>query len=381
MMHQNIYDQLKMYRRDLHQIPEIGFDLPKTYQYIKSALEAMGYEPQTIAETGLYVYIEGARKDAIAFRADMDALSVTEKTNSTYASRHAGFMHACGHDGHMAILLGLAEQLSTVETFHQSVLLIFQPAEEGPGGAEVIVKTGLLEKYHVKKIFGIHLNPDLEEGKVGLVNGPMMAQNGEFDVVVKGISSHGAQPQNGRDAMRAAMTLVQNYQDIMTNMIDPFIPSIIAIGTFHAGEARNIVAQEASFTGTIRTFDGAAYDKITAAMQRFADAVSHAYELEVELVIRDFYPPVINDEALYNDVLDVVPSANREVIKPMMFAEDFSFYQEVVPGLFMMLGTKNESRGLTHPLHSCYFDFDELVLSVGVETYMDLLRFYKTIDV
>ena len=380
MTEEMLRTRLRDYRRELHQIPELGFDLPKTHAYVKTQLIAMGYEPVTIAETGLYVHIEGDSRETIAFRADMDALSVTEKTNTPFESRHKGKMHACGHDGHMAMLLGLAEKLSHIDHFKQSILLIFQPAEEGPGGADTIVKTGILTQFNVKKIFGFHLYPNLEEGKIGLVDGPMMAQNGEFDVFIKGVSSHGAQPQNGRDAMSAGLTLVNNYQDIVTKMIDPFVPSIIAIGTFNAGEARNIVAQEAQFTGTIRTFDSESYDIITHSMKRLAESVSVGYDVDIHVEIRDFYPAVINNQLLYNDATEAIPSSQQEAIKPMMFAEDFSFYQQAVPGLFMMLGTQNKEKEWIHPLHSCYFDFDEKVLIKGVETYLRLLSWYDVIE-
>lgn len=372
--------KVRNYRRELHQIPELGFDLPKTHAYVKQRLTEMGYEPTTIAETGLYVYIEGQSNETIAFRADMDALSVTEKTQAEYTSRHQGKMHACGHDGHMAMLLGLAEKLSTFETFNQSILLIFQPAEEGPGGAETIVNTGLLQHYNVQKIFGFHLYPNLEEGKIGLVEGPMMAQNGEFDVFIKGVSSHSAQPQNGRDAMNAGLKLVQRYQDIVTQMTDPLVPSMIAIGTFNAGEARNVVAQDAQFTGTIRSFDGDTYNTITDSMKRLAESVSVGYDVDIRVDIRNFYPAVMNDKALYDDAVQAIPSHEQAVIKPMMFAEDFAFYQQVVPGLFMMLGTQKKEQDEVHPLHSCYFDFDERVLVKGVQTYMRLLYQYNVVD-
>ena len=379
MILERLSEKLVTYRRELHRIPEIGFDLFKTHAYLKGKLIEMGYHPVTIAKTGLYVHIKGISEETIAFRADMDALNVTEKTDSEFQSLHDGKMHACGHDGHMAMLLGFAEYLSEVKTFKKSVLLLFQPAEEGPGGARDIVESGILSQFKVTKIFGFHLYPDLEEGKIGLVEGPMMAQNGEFDVLIKGVSSHGAQPQNGRDAITAAMALMNGYKDIVTKMIDPFVPSIIAIGTINAGEARNIIAQHAEFTGTIRTFETHTYETIKTSMKRLTRSIQAAYELDIKLEIRDFYPPVVNDSRLFSDVVLAIPKASQVLIKPMMFAEDFAFYQQVIPGLFMMLGTKNEANGLIHPLHSCYFNFNETVLIYGVKTYINILNGYHVI--
>ncbi len=372
-----LLEQLNRYRRDLHKIPELGFELPKTHAYLKAALVQLGYTPVTVAKTGLYVHIKGISEETIAFRADMDGLKVMEKSGNAHPSIHTGKMHACGHDGHMAMLLGLAAMLKTVDHYNQSVLLIFQPAEEGPGGAKEIIASGILRRFNVTKIFGFHLYPSLEEGKIGLVDGPMMAQNGEFDVTITGVSSHGAQPQDGKDTITAGLALVNGYQDIVTKMLDPFVPSVIAIGTFNAGEERNIIAQKATITGTIRTFDETTYQMIKRSMRRLAKSLSEGYGVEIDLEIRDFYPPVINDHTLFIKAQAVIDKRDQTLIKPMMFAEDFAFYQQAIPGLFMMLGCRNEAKAYVHPLHSCYFDFDETVLLKGVKTYMAILKGYN----
>ena len=194
---------VKQVRRDLHRIPEIGFDLDHTSKYVKDRLIEMGYTPISTAKSGWIVVIEGEEPEAIAFRADMDALSVEEKTGAAFQSTHAGRMHACGHDGHMTMLLGLAKSL-VGRKLKKSVVLIFQPAEEGPGGAKLIVEEGVFATYRITKIFGIHLYPGMEEGKFGLLDGAMMASNGEFDLEIQGKSAHGAQPHLGKDAILAA---------------------------------------------------------------------------------------------------------------------------------------------------------------------------------
>ena len=371
------FDQwLRETRQALHQIPELGFELPKTHQYLKTALEAMGYKPCVVAQSGLYVYLPGDAKETIAFRADMDALPVCESTNLPYQSTHPNQMHACGHDAHMTMLLGLAKQLKGKPLNH-SVLLIFQPAEEGPGGAKEIVKSGLFERYNVKHIYGFHVFPGLDAGKIGLRSGPMMAQNGEFDLTVMGQSAHGAQPHLGHDAMSAGLAYAQALNTLTAKMITPLIPTVIVLGEFKAGEARNILAKEALLKGTIRTFDDTLYQTIKEKMHQLANGLAHAYGVSMTLEIRDFYPPVINHPSLIKHLQEALPTDDQVAIQPLMLAEDFAFYQQVIPGVFMLLGTRTKDPRTHHDLHSASFDFDESVLLKGVETYLTILNSFN----
>ncbi|MFH5882361.1 MAG: M20 metallopeptidase family protein [Candidatus Izemoplasmataceae bacterium] len=367
-----LQERVKIHRQSLHQIPEISFDLVKTHAYVRSTLESMGYEVETVAQTGLIAAKKGRQTQSIAFRADMDALRVLEKTNAPFASLTPGHMHACGHDGHMAVLLGFAEYVSKLEQTEKTIVFIFQPAEEGPGGAKVIIDEGIFEKYNIESIFGFHVYPELEEGKIGLVRGPMMAQNGEFDLTILGKSSHGAQPQSGNDAIVAAGSLITQYQSIISRFLDPLVPSVVTIGTIQGGEARNIIAQTVLMSGTIRTFETPVYERIKQAIYDINKAVEIAYGVRVEIDLRDYYPPVINDDQLFDAVKDILDEEEVALIRPMMFAEDFAFYQQKVPGLFMMLGTRNESLGYVHPLHSCYFNLEESTLLKGVKTYIKI---------
>ncbi len=360
-------------RQALHQVPELGFDLPKTHAYLIQALRAMGYEPHMVARSGVYVHIAGASEDTIAFRADMDGLPVQEKTGVAFASTHPGKMHACGHDGHMTMLLGLAKKL-VGQTLKTSVLLLFQPAEEGPGGAKEVVESGLFERFNVRKIYGFHLFPGLNEGTLGLLPGPMMAQNGEFDILIEGRSAHGAQPHLGVDAISAGVALAQALNTLTAKMIDPLVPTVIVLGTFHAGEARNILAGEARLTGTLRTFDSTLYATLKAKMHTITSGLAQAFGVTITLDIRDFYPPVINDEHVTKHAQAVLPQEKQVPIKPLMLAEDFAFYQQVVPGLFMLLGTRTDEENTQHDLHSAYFNFNETVLNEGVNTYLTLLN-------
>ena len=370
-------ETLKKYRIDLHQIPELAFDLFKTHDYVKHALHAMGYQTETVAKTGLIAVKQGKRKEAIAFRSDMDALPVTELTQNPYPSLHPGKMHACGHDGHMSMLLGFAEIVSKIEHLKQTIVFIFQPAEEGPGGAKVIIESGIFEKYQIQKIYGIHLYPGLEQGKYGLANGPMMAQNGEFNITIKGKSAHGAQPHLGHDAILASGQLVSNYHTIISRFIDPLDPAVITIGTISGGEARNIIAQEVKLTGTIRSFSTPIYESLKRKMRDIDCGIESSFNVKIDNDIIDYYPPVLNDQHLFEQLKHHLNPSQYEILRPMMFAEDFAFYQQKVPGLFVMLGTKNDVKGFVHPLHSCYFDFDESVLMKGVELYQMILEIEK----
>lgn len=370
---------LKQYRVDLHQIPELAFDLYKTHDYVKIALEGMGYTTETVAKTGLIAVRKGKSDEAVAFRSDMDALPVKELTKHAFPSRHEGKMHACGHDGHMAMLLGFARYLSEIKELNKTIVLIFQPAEEGPGGAKVIIEEGLFERYDIKRIYGIHLYPGLEEGKYGLSDGPMMAQNSEFNLMIKGTSAHGAQPQAGKDAILASGALITLYHSIISRFVDPLSSAVITIGTIQGGEARNIIAHEVKMTGTIRSFSSELHALLKKKMRDIDAGIESAYDVRIDNDIIDYYPPVINDHALFESLRSDLDPTQYEILKPMMFAEDFAFYQQKVKGLFVMLGTRNETKGFIHPLHSCYFDFDEDVLMYGVELYKRILSIEKAI--
>ncbi len=364
--------ELTTIRRRLHQVPEISFDLYKTSEIIKEYLTQYGYQYEIVAHTGIVAVKQGKDPKAIAFRADMDALMVTEKTDVDFASIHPGQMHACGHDGHMTILLGFAKYLSQLETLNKTVVLIFQPAEEGPGGAKTMVDEGVLTRHNVEAIFGLHIFPGLDEGTIGLARGPLMAQNGEVDIVVNGISSHGAMPHKGADAIVAASNLVLAYQSIISRNLDPLEPAILTLGSIGGGEARNIIANKVEINGTIRAFNPHSYDTIKTKMNNINKGLEEMYDIKIHMEIRDFYPPVINDDNLYGIALKALNNSQIEQVKPLMLAEDFAFYQQQVPGLFMLLGSKNEDLGLTHPLHSNKFNFQEKILLKGLEAYIKI---------
>jgi hippurate hydrolase len=372
-------DQLKKYRQDLHQIPEIAFDLHKTSAYVKDELIKMGYQPLLMAKTGFVIAKEGKSKEAILFRTDMDALPVKEMTDLSFKSKHEGSMHACGHDGHMAMMLGFASYVASLKNLNKTIVMIFQPAEEGPGGAKVMIEEGLFNLFDIKAVYGIHLYPELEEGLYGLVDGPMMAQNGEFDVIIEGKSSHGALPHLGSDAIIAATALIQGYQSIISRRISALDSAVITVGTIKGGEARNILAKEVKLSGTMRAFDEKVYQKIKKIMDEVKQGIELTYQVKINQHIEDYYPPVINDHELFESLKNSLDNGQYRLISPMPVSEDFAFYQKHVPGIFVMLGSRNEKKGWIHPLHSDHFNFDESILIKGVELYQKILEIHHVI--
>lgn len=369
-----LLNEVTKYRRDLHQIPEVGFKEFKTQKYIMNTLKNMGYSPNTICETGVYVYIPGIKKECIAFRADIDALAIQEENNCTFSSKHSGFMHACGHDGHTAALLAFAKYLTTKAEQNYSILLIFQPAEEGPGGAKFICETGILEKFHVKEIYSFHLFPDLEEGTISTKTGPFFAQATEFDCKVIGKGGHGGMPQKTNDPLIPFTKIIDSYQSIISRNLSPFNAGVITVGKISGGTARNIISNSIDFYGTIRAYSQEDTELIIKRMKEIHNGIEIAFDIKVIDEFRVLYPPVINDNILYNNFLKISQDFNFIQGETLALAEDFAFYQEKVPGIFFLLGTRNKEQNFISPLHSSSFNFDEKVLLEGVKLFIKLLE-------
>lgn len=375
---------LKKYRRDLHQIPEIGFNEFKTQKYLKQALEEMGYSPKNIAGTGLYVFINKNSDETYAFRSDMDALPIEEKTNLEYSSKHKGYMHACGHDGHMSALLTFAHYLKENENLlRNNILLIFQPAEEGPGGAEKIIKEGLLTKYNVKAIFGIHLYPNLEEGTIGSKAGAFMAQASEFNIHIKAKSAHAATPHLGSDGIVIVAKIINDIQLIISRLMPPEENNIITIGKIYGGERRNILAENVTLEGTIRTTNKDSFQRIIDQIEKIIKGIEYIYNVKITLELPLGYPLTYNDPMLYLQFTEALYEYNlnlKEFENPVMIAEDFSYYQQEIPGVFFFVGTKNKELGYTHQLHNNKFNFNESALITGMEAYIAILKYFRCIS-
>lgn len=373
---QNMVEELRQIRRDLHKIPELGLKEYKTSAYIREKLEGFGItELETWLETGVVAVIRGkGKKEAVAFRADMDALPVTEQTGCDFTSEHVGCMHACGHDGHVTVLLGFAKYLQEhKDELENDVVLIFQPAEEGPGGAQLLVDAGLFEKHPVRCIIGCHIFPQVPQGKVACRKGAMMARNGEVDVHIYGESAHGAQPQLGHDAVLAAGAVITGLHTILSRNVSPLDSGVLTFGAIHGGEACNIIAKEVKLEGTMRAFSDEAYETMTKRVQEVASGIAAGYGCKGEAVFRHMYRVVDNDPKLVELLQEVAGDAYEET-SPYMLAEDFSLYLQKVPGMFFFLGSGNAEKGYTHSLHSAQFQFDEEILALGVETYAKLLK-------
>ena len=370
-----LLDDIIKNRRALHQIPETALEEFKTKEYLKNYLISIGLEPQEVVETGLFVYIEGKDKEnCIAFRSDIDALNIKEETGAEFESKHIGKMHACGHDGHMTTLLTFAKYLTTIQPLEKSVLLIFQPAEESPGRAKDIVETGLLKKYNVKAIYGMHLFPELPEGTVASKEGSFFAQAALMTTTITGKSGHGAMPHKTIDPLMAFTKIVDGYQTIVSRNLSPFDPGVVTIGKFCGGSAQNIIADTVNFWGTIRTFKEENTEFIIDRIKEIHRGIELSYRVKIDEKIDIVYPPVVNDKELYKKFVETMKDMNYVEHEALTISEDFAYYQKEVPGIFMLLGTRSEEKGFIHPLHSCHFNFDEKVLLKGVEAFARILE-------
>ncbi|MFZ7120044.1 MAG: M20 metallopeptidase family protein [Eubacteriaceae bacterium] len=371
----DLEEEIKHVRRELHTIPEEGFKEFKTSNYIYNYLVNIGVElVERVANTGIVALIQGKNTlDTIAYRADMDGLSIKEKNNITYSSVHVGMMHACGHDGHMTSLLVFAKYIIDNKIIPKNnILLIFQPAEEGPGGADIIIKEGILKKYSVKKIYGCHIMPSLEEGYIGCKPGPMMAQTGEFYIKVKGKSAHAAVPHKGVDAIIVTANLINSLQTIVSRNMDPMDTTLVSIGTISGGQRVNVIAEEVEISGTMRAFNESIYNKIKNRFKSITSGYEESFDCKIDCEVIDMYPPVINNNDLYEQFKNMTSQFKYKEILPMMIAEDFSYYQKEIPGLFFYIGSKNIIKDYVYELHHCKFNFDEKILLNVMEIYAKL---------
>lgn len=370
-------DRLTKFRRDLHQIPEVAFKEYKTHAYLKQVLESLGFSTKTYLETDVIVFINNNKPKTIAFRSDIDALPQEEKSGVTFKSKHPGNMHACGHDAHMAMLLEFAHYLkANRHSLNYNVLLIFQPAEEQIGGAKKLIEKGLFKDYPVEAIFGIHVYPGIDEGVIASRPGPFMAQANELTIEIHGKSAHGAMPHLGIDANHIACKYFQMVYDAMEKHAqDKFM--VCTFGKIAGGTVKNIISEYALLEGTMRTFNHQAYQTIENILLTTKQTLEKAYGCKIDVTIHDGYPPTNNDPQLYAEFKALLKHPLHEFKTPLLVAEDFSFYQKEVPGVFFYIGVKNEAKGYSHSLHSSYFNLDESALNTGVEAYINIIKSIK----
>ena len=356
-------------RRALHAIPEVQWDLPRTSEYVKNSLKGLKCHVFSPVDIAVCAFFDFGADHAIGFRADMDALPIPEKTGLAFESTHPGKMHACGHDGHMAMLLELARRLDKKENLPHNVLLIFQPAEESPGGAKIICDTGVLEQYKVRNVFGLHLWPALEKGEVFSRANELMSRASEVTVDIYGRSSHIGNAAAGIDSTAAAVELYRLAREAEADF-PPEVFRLLNFGKFQSGTVRNALSAHARMEGSLRAFQDEVFEKLQRDLQSAAARVEAEFGCRVELTLGDSYPAVLNDPALLERVNRVAQV--RQLEKPTMTAEDFSWYQRFAGGIFFFLGL-----GDVPALHATNFDFDESVLEKGADFFEKLAEDFR----
>ncbi len=361
-------DELTAIRRDLHEHPEIGFEETRTAGIVAEKLRAWGIEVHTgIGKTGVVGVLEGKGGGgrAVGLRADMDALPMDEETNLPWRSKSAGKFHGCGHDGHTTMLLGAARYLSETRDFSGKAVFIFQPAEEGLGGARAMLADGLFERFPCDEVYGMHNNPLATPNKVGVKPGPAMAGSTFFDIHVKGVGSHGAMPHHSKDPIVAITSLVQTLQSIVSRNVPAVKPAVLSVTQIHSGSAYNVVPDKAVICGTIRYFDDEVRDLIHKRIEEMCEGYSKLFGIEVTADLRPIFTVLMNDADLSEAYLDaaseIVGTENiTNENELVMGSEDFADMLKAVPGAYCTIG-----HGGDVPVHNPGFVFDDAILPVG----------------
>lgn len=368
-------DDLTAIRRDFHQHPELGFEEHRTSRRVAELLESWGVAVERgIGGTGVVGVIEGARPGrSIGLRADMDALPMEEQTNLPYASRNPGVFHGCGHDGHTTMLLGAARYLAGTRDFAGRAVLIFQPAEEGLGGARAMLRDGLFERFACDELYGMHNSPYQEHSRLTIRPGRAQAGASFFDITLHGRGSHGARPQASRDPITIGAGLVKEMQEIVSRNTDPTHAAVVSVTQFNAGSAYNVIPQTAVLRGTFRYFEEADGEMIETRMRKLCAGFALAHEIEIEVDIRNVFDILSNDPQRVDDLIavarDIVGENARADADLTMGSEDMADLLRVVPGAFFNLG-----HGGTVPLHNPGFIFDDTILPVGASLLARLVE-------
>ena len=383
------HTELQQIRRDIHAHPELCYEERRTADVVAQKLTEWGIPIlRGMGVTGVVGVIKnGSSARAIGLRADMDALPMQEINTFDHASRHSGKMHACGHDGHTAMLLGAAHYLSQHANFDGTVYVIFQPAEEGGGGAKRMIEDGLFEQCPMQAVFGMHNWPGAVAGSFGVTPGPMMASSNEFEVIVKGRGAHAAQPHKSIDPVMVAVQIAQSWQTIVSRNKSPLDAGVLSITQIHAGSATNVIPDTASLIGTVRTFTVTVLDLMEQRMREIATHTAAAFGAEVEFRFNRNYPPLINhavETAFATGVLREIVGADavNDNIEPTMGAEDFAFMLQEKPGCYVFIGNgEGEHRDFGHGmgpcnLHNPSYDFNDALLPIGATYWVRLAEAY-----
>lgn len=367
-----IQNELVAWRRDFHENPELGFEEYRTSEKIKEFLKSEGIEYKELANTGICAIIKGNGTKTIALRGDIDALPLEDKKSADYSSKIHGKMHACGHDAHTTILMGAAKILNNIkDQLNGNVKLIFEPAEETVGGARFMIKEGVLNNPSVDAVIGLHVNEDIKAGHIGVKRGVVHAASNPFTIIIKGKGAHGAHPDAGIDPVVIASNVIMSLQTIVSREIPPTDPAVITVGTIHGGTAQNIIPEEVTISGVIRTLRAEHRTYVKQRLVEVVSGITSSMRGSCEIKIEESYPCLYNDD----NMLDLVESSAKEIIgaqaiealdKPSMGVESFAYFSMEVPSAFYFLGVRNEEKGIIHPAHGCLFDIDEEALPIGV---------------
>ena len=379
-------DAMRVLRRDIHAHPELCFQEERTSEMIARTLAAWGIEVHRgLGKTGVVGVIQGRPGPrSIGLRADIDALPMTEHNQFTHASRYAGRMHACGHDGHTAMLLSAAQHLAATRDFDGKVILVFQPAEEGGGGAREMIQDGLFERFPIDAIFGMHNWPGMPAGTFAIKDGPCFASSNEFHITIRGKGCHGAMPHLGIDPVPVACQLVLAFQTILTRNLRPIETGVISVTMIQAGEATNVVPESVTLQGTVRTFTDETLDLIEERMRELSHQLSAAFGATAEFEFQRNYPPTINhsaETAFARQVMTEVVGPERvQLFEATMGAEDFSFFLQHKPGAYFVIGngdgTHREGGHGLGPctLHNPSYDFNDELIPLGGTLWVKLAQ-------
>ncbi len=374
----SLQPQLVEWRRRFHQYPELGFKETLTAAFVSEQLRKWGIDHQTeVAKTGIVATIESGKPGPVlAIRADLDALPIQEENDIPYKSQHDGIMHACGHDGHTAIALGTAYYLANHRhRFRGTVKIIFQPAEEGPGGAKPMIEAGVLKNPDVDALIGLHLWNNLPAGTVGVRSGALMAAVEKFQCTIFGKGGHGAIPHQTVDSIVVASQIVLALQTIVARNINPLESAVVTVGSLNAGKTDNVIPDSARMLGTVRYYNPDFKGFFGQRIEQIIAGICQSQGASYELNYAPLYPPVINDQQiaeLVQSVAETVVETPMDVIPncQTMAAEDISYFLQAVPGCYFFLGSANAEKNLTYPHHHPCFNFDETVLGMGVEIFV-----------
>lgn len=366
----DFHDEITEWRQTIHQHPGILYDVEETAALVTEKLKSFGVDEvvEHVGRTGVVAVIKGRQTSSgkvIGMRADMDALPIVEKNDSPYKSKYEGKMHACGHDGHTAMLLGAAKYLAETRNFDGTVVVIFQPAEEGGAGGKAMCDDGMMDRFGIDEVYGLHNMPGIPAGDFAIRSGGIMAATDEFTVTIDGLGAHAAMPHNGNDPIMVATQMVQALQTVVSRNVDPLSSGVLTVTAIHAGKAYNVIPQDAQFYGTIRTLDKDVRDLMVRRLHEIVNGIASGFGASADIKIKEGYPVTFN----HADQTDFAASVAREIVGdarvdterlPVMGGEDFSYMLEERPGAFIFMGN-----GDTAGLHHEEYDFNDDAIPVG----------------